>query len=28
MESAVHLYDRLKDLRGGIFPGVENGADE
>ena len=28
MESAVHLYDRLKEVRGGVFPGTEDGADE
>ncbi len=28
MEFAVHLYDKLKEVRGGVFPGTEDGADE
>jgi len=28
MEFAVHLYDWLKELRGGGFAGAEDGADE
>ena len=28
MECAMHLYDRLKEVRGGVFPGTEDGADE
>jgi hypothetical protein len=28
MESAVHLNDGLKELRGGVFPGTADGADE
>jgi hypothetical protein len=28
MKSAVHLRDRLKEVRGGVFPGTEDGTDE
>jgi hypothetical protein len=28
IESAVHLYDGLKEVRGGVFPGTEDGTDE